>query len=91
LILDIRQPYIIPPAVGVHGGEVAAAVVGAIDQDTAHTGRAHFAEGDLGLAGEFRHAPIIAPLGPGVKPLDVGALAAGRTMARLLDGGGSVV
>jgi hypothetical protein len=36
--------------------------------------RAENAEGHLGGAGRFGHAPMIAPNGPGVKPLDVGVV-----------------
>jgi hypothetical protein len=46
---DIRQTNIIWPAAGVEGGEVAALVIGAIDQDAGH-GRTHLAEGYFGLA-----------------------------------------
>jgi hypothetical protein len=36
----------------------------------------------IGHAGVFGHAPMIAPAGPRVKPLDVGAFAARHTMTR---------
>jgi hypothetical protein len=38
LILNIRKPHIIRPAVGVHGGGVAAFVVGAVDKDAGNAG-----------------------------------------------------
>lgn len=44
---DVRQPHLIGPAVGVDLGRVAATMIAAIDQHSAHAGCAHFAEGDL--------------------------------------------
>ena len=46
-IFDVGEPEIVGPLVGANRGRVAAVVVGAIDQDAAHAGFAHFAEGDL--------------------------------------------
>jgi hypothetical protein len=45
--LDIGQPKIIRPVVAADRDRVAAAIVGAIDQQAAHTHAAHFGEGDL--------------------------------------------
>jgi hypothetical protein len=65
--LQIGQPDVIGPWVRADRNGVAALVVRAIDQETAHAGRAHFAERDLlravcsvvaAASGEFRHAAI---------------------------------
>ena len=52
--LDIRKPHVIAPLVRRDRNVVAALVVGAIDQDAAHAGRAHFRECDL-LMADMRH------------------------------------
>ena len=46
-ILDVRQPEIIGAAIRADRERVAAAVVCAVDQDTANASGAHFCEGDL--------------------------------------------
>ena len=46
-ILDIADPEIIRQLVSNHCYVVAASIIAAIDQDAAHAGFAHFAEGDL--------------------------------------------
>ena len=53
--LDIGQPDIIRPLIGVEGDGMAAAIVRAIDQHAAHAGGTHLRKGDL-LDGS-RHAP----------------------------------
>ena len=45
--LDVRQPYVIWPAIGAKGDGMAATTVDAIDQDAAPAPLAHGAEGDL--------------------------------------------
>ena len=45
---SIRQPDVVGPAVGVGFDVMAAAMIAAIDQDLAHAGCAHLAEGDFG-------------------------------------------
>jgi hypothetical protein len=45
--LDIGQPDVIGPSIGIEARRVAAAMVGAIDQHSAHAGGAHLGEGDL--------------------------------------------
>jgi hypothetical protein len=45
--LNIGKPDIIGPAVCTQGDGMAAAVVGAVDQDAAHADLAHVAEGDF--------------------------------------------
>jgi hypothetical protein len=72
--LDIGQPDVIRLLVPADRDTMAALVIRAIDQDTARTTGAHFAEHDLGLAG-FGHGTMIAPIGLPVKPQDVGGLA----------------
>jgi hypothetical protein len=52
----VGQPNIVRPSVAADRGPMAALEIGAIDQQAANTGGAHFSQGDL-LAGEFRHAP----------------------------------
>jgi hypothetical protein len=58
--LQIRQPDVNRPSVAADRDPVAAAIVRAIDQETAHAGGAHLSNGDL-----LRACPIIAPTGPG--------------------------
>jgi hypothetical protein len=60
--LYVGQPDVIRPSVGAHGRRVAALVVRAIDQETANAKGAHLSEGDVLLAGEGRHAPMIPPI-----------------------------
>lgn len=45
--LDIRQAHVVRLPVGAKGNATAAPVVGAIDEDAAHAGVTHVAEGDL--------------------------------------------
>ena len=54
---------------------MAALVIRAIDQETAHAHVAHVGEGDLRLAGALGHARMIPPE---VKPPPVGAVSAER-------------
>jgi hypothetical protein len=42
--LDIGQPDVVRPSVSANCGRVAAAIVRAIDQETANTSGAHFSE-----------------------------------------------
>jgi hypothetical protein len=53
---DIGQPDIIGPSIGADRGRMAAMIVRAIDQETAHARRAHFSEGNLLRAREGGHA-----------------------------------
>jgi hypothetical protein len=55
-ILDIGQANVIWPSIGVDRCRMAAPIVCAIDQDTAHARGAHLSEGDLLLSGEGGHA-----------------------------------
>jgi hypothetical protein len=56
--LQIGQPDIIGPSVSANCRQVAALVVGAIDQETTNASGAHLCEGDFLLAGESGHAPF---------------------------------
>jgi hypothetical protein len=56
--LQIGQPDVIGPSVRAHGRPVAAAIIGTVNQETAHASGAHLSEGDLLLAGEGGHAPL---------------------------------
>ena len=61
--LDIRQPQLVPLAIGAQGDAMAAVLVRAIDQDTAHAHLAHVAEGDFLRSGcehyfDFAFSPI---------------------------------
>ena len=59
LRLDVGQPDFIRPMVHIDRDRVTAAVVGAVDQQTANAGLAHLCEADLGrAAGERGHAPL---------------------------------
>ena len=46
-IFDVGEPDIVRPLVGADRVGMAAAIIGAIDQDTANAGFAHLAKGDL--------------------------------------------
>jgi hypothetical protein len=60
--LNIGQPDIIGPSIGVDRGRMAATKIAAIDQQAARAGIAHLAKGDfLRSAGEGGHAAIEAP------------------------------
>jgi hypothetical protein len=59
---DVGKPDVIRPSVAADRDRVAAPIIGAIDQETANAGGAHFGEGDL-LAGGFGHAPLKRGLG----------------------------
>src|ERR1019366_4878490 len=60
LILDVGKPDIIWPSVGAHLDRVAAFMVGAVDQYTAHAHFTHLGERDLVGAGKFGHPGIEA-------------------------------
>jgi len=45
-IFYVGEPDIVRPLVGADRGRVATLVIAAIDQDAAHAGFAHLAEGD---------------------------------------------
>jgi hypothetical protein len=46
--LDVGQPHVVGPAIGIHRHAVAASVVGAVDEHAMHAHLAsHFAEGDF--------------------------------------------
>jgi hypothetical protein len=45
--LNVRQPHAVRPAVAAHGDQVAALVIGAIDQQATHAHVAHVSEGDF--------------------------------------------
>jgi hypothetical protein len=84
----VGQPNLVGPSVPADRRWMTAPEIGAIDQETANARRAHFPEGDFllaafcgSVAGESWHAPLIAPTGPGVKPLDIGPLPRGHTIA----------
>jgi hypothetical protein len=55
--LDIGQPNVIRPSIGVNRFRVAAFIIGAVDQDAVDTGFPHLSEGDFLLAGEGGHDP----------------------------------
>jgi hypothetical protein len=55
--LEIGQPDVIRLMISVHLDRMAAGVIRAIDQDTAHPTGTHLSEGDLLLAADFGHAP----------------------------------
>jgi hypothetical protein len=57
--LEIGEPDIVRPFVGADRRDVAALLVGAVDQDAAHAGGAHLGEGNF-LAGEFGH--VVLPM-----------------------------
>jgi hypothetical protein len=80
LWLKIRQAHVIRPSIGADCDGMAAAIVGAIDQETAHAGCAHFSEGDF--LGPLEHAPMITPIAGKVKPLGVGVIAVNATSYR---------
>ena len=50
-VLDVGQPDIVAPAVGVRFDVVGAAMIAAVDQPIAYAGGAHFAEGELFAGG----------------------------------------
>ena len=54
----IGEPDVIGPLVCADRDRVAAMMVRAIDQDSAHASGAHLGEGDLLWAGEGGHAPL---------------------------------
>ena len=58
LRLYIGQPDVIRPSIAADRGRMPGAVIGAIDQQTAHPRGAHLGEGDLLRAGEFGHTPL---------------------------------
>jgi hypothetical protein len=58
---DVGQPNLVGPSVGADRDPMAALEIGAIDQQAANAGGAHFSQGDL-LAGEFRHGPSLFQL-----------------------------
>jgi hypothetical protein len=70
--LEIGQPNVIRPSIGVGRCVVAAMVIGAIDQETANASGAHFAEGDLLWAGEGVHAPLKRDWAAKTIPLEIG-------------------
>ena len=47
-VLDVGQPDIVAPAVGVRFDVMGAAMIAAVDQLIAYAGGAHLAEGDFG-------------------------------------------
>jgi hypothetical protein len=53
--LDVGKPNVIRPLIGADCGRVAAAIIRAINQDTAHAASSHFPEGNFLLAGEGWH------------------------------------
>ena len=57
--LNIGQPGIIGPRIAAHGDQVAALVVGAVDQQPAHAAVAHLGKADLLRA--VRHHDILPP------------------------------
>ena len=59
--LDIGQPQLVGPAIGVHHAVMVAMVVAAIDEDAAHAGSAHFAEGDF-LRIHLRGITLVFPV-----------------------------
>jgi hypothetical protein len=62
--VEIRQPHVVRPVVGIHRHAVAATVVGAVDQDATHAHIvAHLAEGDF-LGSRCEHYFDSALAGP---------------------------
>jgi hypothetical protein len=54
--LEIGKPDIIGPSIAADRCRVAATIIGAIDQETAHASGAHLCEGDFLRAGKIGHA-----------------------------------
>jgi hypothetical protein len=79
--LQIGQPNIIGPSVAADGCPMAAVIIGAIDQETANAGGAHFSEDDLLLAAKGRHAGMKARPERGVQSLYSLGLACSRSTA----------
>jgi hypothetical protein len=69
--LEIGQPDVIRPPIGADRDRTAAPEIGAIDQDAADTGLAHFTESDL-VAVAFHRAIKARSGGSGNTPWQIG-------------------